>query len=71
MFLDAHARYYELAEALLCRLLGPGTGRCVDLGCGTGRFLRVAADLGWEVTGVDISADQLRLAARTAAGRVI
>ncbi len=67
-FLDAHAPYYELAEALLCRLLGPGSGRCVDLGCGTGRFLRVAADLGWEVTGVDVSADQLRIAARTAAG---
>jgi SAM-dependent methyltransferase len=67
-FLDAHAPYYERAEALLCRLLGPGSGGCVDLGCGTGRFLRVAADLGWEVTGVDVSADQLRRAARTAAG---
>jgi SAM-dependent methyltransferase len=67
-FLDAHAPYYELAEGLLRPLLGPGPGRCVDLGCGTGRFLRVAADLGWEVTGVDVSADQLRLAARTAVG---
>jgi SAM-dependent methyltransferase len=66
-FLDAHASYYDLAEVLLRRLLGQGPGRCVDLGCGTGRFLRVAADLGWEVTGVDVSADQLRLAARTAA----
>lgn len=66
-FLDAHAPYYELAEELLRRLLGAGRGRCVDLGCGTGRFLRVAADLGWEVTGVDVSADQLRLAAQTAA----
>jgi SAM-dependent methyltransferase len=66
-FLDAHTLYYELAEELLRRLLGAGPGRCVDLGCGTGRFLHVAADLGWEVTGVDVSADQLRLAARTAA----
>lgn len=66
-FLDAHAPYYESAELLLSRLLGSGPGRCVDLGCGTGRFLRVAADLGWEVTGVDVSADQLRLAARALA----
>jgi SAM-dependent methyltransferase len=66
-FLEAHAPYYELAEELLRRLLGPGPGRCVDLGCGTGRFLGVAADLGWQVTGVDVSADQLRLAARAAA----
>lgn len=66
-FLDAHASYYELAEELLRRLLGRGDGRCVDLGCGTGRFLRVAADLGWQMTGVDASADQLRLAAQTGA----
>jgi SAM-dependent methyltransferase len=39
-FLRAHVRYYDLAEALLRRLLGPGPGRCVDLGCGTGRFTR-------------------------------
>lgn len=61
-FLDARAPYYARAEDLLRRLLGPGSGRCIDLGCGTGRFLAVAADLGWDVTGVDVSADQLRLA---------
>lgn len=61
-FLVANAPYYELAEGELRRLLGVGSGRCIDLGCGTGRFVRVAADLGWEVTGVDLSADQLRLA---------
>jgi SAM-dependent methyltransferase len=66
-FLDAHAPYYESAESLLIRMLGPGHGCCVDLGCGTGRFLSVAAGLGWDVTGVDISADQLRLAARVEA----
>jgi SAM-dependent methyltransferase len=61
-FLETNAPYYELAEQLLRGMLGSGPGRCVDLGCGTGRFLRVAADLGWDVTGVDLSADQLRLA---------
>jgi SAM-dependent methyltransferase len=63
-FLKAQAPYYARAEKLLRRLLGSGVGRCVDLGCGTGRFLGVAADLGWDVTGVDVSADQLRLARR-------
>lgn len=63
-FLDAQAQYYAHAGKLLRRLLGPGAGRCIDLGCGTGRFLAVAADLGWDVCGVDVSADQLRLARR-------
>jgi len=62
-FLEANAPYYELAEELLRRMLGRGPGRCIDLGCGTGRFLGVASGLDWDVTGVDISADQLRLAA--------
>lgn len=61
-FLDAHAPFYETAESALRRLLGPGPGRCVDLGCGTGRFLATLADLGWDAVGVDESADQLRLA---------
>lgn len=67
-FLDANAPYYKLAEVLIRRLLGPGPGVCLDLGCGSGRFLRVAAELGWDVTGVDVSADQLRLAARAVSG---
>ncbi|HEV2593164.1 MAG TPA: methyltransferase domain-containing protein [Gaiellaceae bacterium] len=61
-FLETNAPYYELAAKLLRELLEAGSGRCIDLGCGTGRFIGVAADLGWDVTGVDLSADQLRLA---------
>jgi SAM-dependent methyltransferase len=44
------------------RLAGPGPGRCLDLGCGTGFHLRTLHELGWTVTGIDISEDQLRLA---------
>jgi SAM-dependent methyltransferase len=61
-FLDEHSPYYRTAAATLQRLLGSGSGRCLDIGCGSGHFLRVPVDLGWEVVGVDESEDQLRLA---------
>jgi SAM-dependent methyltransferase len=44
------------------RLLGAGTGRLVDVGCGTGAFAAALAALGWTVTGVDVSEDMLRRA---------
>lgn len=53
---------YEKIPAHLADLVGPGRGLCVDLGCGTGAHLGVLGSLGWSVIGVDLSADQLRLA---------
>jgi SAM-dependent methyltransferase len=50
-------------EATL-RLIGSGPGRLIDVGCGTGAFSAAIAERGWEVTGVDVSEDQLRLARR-------
>jgi SAM-dependent methyltransferase len=47
---------------VLERLLGRGPGRCLDLGCGTGVALATLAGLGWSTVGVDVSADQLRVA---------
>src|SRR5256885_14665820 len=44
------------------RLAGEGPGRCLDLGCGTGFHLATLHELDWEVTGVDLSEDQLRIA---------
>jgi SAM-dependent methyltransferase len=36
-------------------VLGPGTGRCLDLGCGTGVAGETLRRLGWSVVGVDVS----------------
>jgi len=43
-------------------LLGEGDGMLVDVGCGTGSYAAALADLGWTVTGVDVSEDMLRRA---------
>jgi SAM-dependent methyltransferase len=52
----------ELALATLADLLGPGQGRCLDLGCGGGVAISAIASLGWSVVGIDESAEQLRVA---------
>jgi SAM-dependent methyltransferase len=44
------------------RLLGSGRGALIDIGCGGGSHASALAELGWTVTGVDVSEDQLRLA---------
>src|SRR5436189_2972184 len=44
------------------RLVGPGPGACLDVGCGTGFHLPLLRELGWTLTGVDLSEDQLRFA---------
>jgi SAM-dependent methyltransferase len=63
-FADDHSPYYQAAEQALRRLLGRGPGRCLDLGCGGGRYLPTLLELGWTAVGVDESSDQLRVAAR-------
>ncbi len=60
---DEQSPYYRTAAEALRRLLGPGQGRCVDIGCGGGHFFQVPLALGWDVVGVDASREQLRLAA--------
>jgi SAM-dependent methyltransferase len=40
---------------VLRRFLGPGEGRCLDLGCGTGVAIPELTRLGWAVVGVDVS----------------
>lgn len=48
----------------LASAVGPGSGRCLDVGCGTGVHAAHLAELGWSVVGVDVSGDQLRIAGK-------
>jgi SAM-dependent methyltransferase len=61
----SHYAVEELSSAShLRRLLGPGEGRCLDIGCGTGFNFEAVTSTGHRVVGVDVSGDQLRLARR-------
>ena len=50
------------SEAALRLLRDEAPGNLVDVGCGTGAHTVAFRDDGWRVTGVDVSADMLRLA---------
>jgi SAM-dependent methyltransferase len=77
---DEHADWYDERLAVpfrdagaevLGRLLGRGDGRCLDLCCGTGIHFDALAALGWRISAVDLSRDQLRIAAGRAAGLTV
>lgn len=73
---DGHADWYDTwaqsegaaamaeARAVLERLMPSGSGLAIDVGCGTGLHADVARHHGFDVVGVDVSEDQLRLARR-------
>lgn len=80
---EGHADWYDstfrsLAQedgsaGLLARLLGPadpGNPICLDMGCGTGLHFAALAARGYQVVGLDLSADQLRIAPRRTPGVV-
>ena len=49
-------------SAALATMLGPGPGRCLELGCGTGTRAAEVRTLGWTPLGVDLSGGMLRYA---------
>lgn len=67
---DDHVDWYasfrrelDADEAAFIRThLGSGSGRCLDLGCGTGVAFEVLASLGWTVVGSDVSEAMLERA---------
>jgi SAM-dependent methyltransferase len=60
-FLTAQANGDPLGiHHALTTLLGPGTGRCLEIGCGTGVYAAPIRDLGWTPLGVDLSGGMLR-----------
>jgi SAM-dependent methyltransferase len=63
----ASGAVFDDVRATAVRLLGAGPGRCLDLGCGTGRAFPHLLSAGWSVVGTDVSEDQLA-AARDRAG---
>jgi SAM-dependent methyltransferase len=63
----ASADVFADAREQAVGFLGRGPGRCLDLGCGTGRAIPLLVQAGWTVIGSDVSADQLE-AARGHAG---
>jgi SAM-dependent methyltransferase len=73
---DGHADWYDTrfrgfgdeqgSAGLLARLLGPADPNdpvCADIGCGTGLHFYAVQTSGYTVIGIDLSADQLRIAA--------
>jgi len=59
-FANTYYLAYRDLPAILARYV-TGT-RALDFGCGTGRSTRFLRNLGFQVTGVDVSADMLRIA---------
>jgi ubiquinone/menaquinone biosynthesis C-methylase UbiE len=61
----------RLAVEVGCRLLGSGPGRLLDIACGTGIAFEAITALGWSPVGLDLSKDQLSVAARLLDGRLV
>lgn len=58
----------EAARHGLMWLTGEHRGRLLDVGCGSGLFLKHMAALGWEVAGVEPDPDAARIARETLGG---
>lgn len=60
---DSHSYLLPALQEALARL-NPGDKRLFDLGCGNGSIGAAVSGKGWDVTGVDVSADGIEYANR-------
>jgi len=60
---DGVGDYVRRVHTTLAVLLGPGSGTCLDVCCGTGAHADPLSRLGWSPVGIDLSRNQLRHAA--------
>ncbi len=66
-----YSRRLESQLAIVRRLCGTRVGLVLDVGVGDGEFLYEMARLGWDVEGVDFSADAARHTAERLGGKAI
>jgi len=66
---DARVRTYRHSLRDVEKIAAP-PGNLLDVGCYTGVFMQVAAESGWDVTGVELSAWAAAIAAETGCGKV-
>jgi ubiquinone/menaquinone biosynthesis C-methylase UbiE len=59
---EQNAAFMAPLTHMITSFLGHGPGRCLEVGCGGGLHLPALVKQDWTVTGVDLSADQLRVA---------
>jgi SAM-dependent methyltransferase len=57
---------FSTLRAFAVEQLGPGPGRCLELGCGAGHAIAALVESGWSVVATDVSADQIAAARRNA-----
>lgn len=69
---DGHRRNHDNDQAFrfLARHV-PTPGRLLDIGCGNGRLLYVAKRAGWQVKGLELSAEMARFAADKVGAEVV
>ncbi len=63
---DAHSRYKWLHK-----IVGKHTGKLLDVGCGKGLLLKLFAQSGWEVAGIELSDNSARYATEVLGLRVL